>query len=355
MKPSEERSASGSSRCQTRRSSAIVSSANESSSSWCSAPRTSATKRASASSLPVARLLEADRERLHRAVHQLRHQCDDQARVEAAAEHRTERDVAHQAQPDRLLEPGQQPRTPLLEVTPALERRLRVAPVPALLDLAVLHDEDAARLELLHCGERRRRRREEAERQVGVDRLVVEVGRDEPAREEALELGREDEEVAADRVVDRLDPEAIAGYHAALPRLIPDRDAEHPAQLLCEHRPVLLVEVRQDLGVAAAREAVPAAPQVLTDRGVVVELAVLDRPDRAVLVREGLVPALDVDDAEAACTDRRARRDVRAAVVRATVRHRVGHAVEDVVRHDAPWLAPKLNNPANPAHRLDSR
>ena len=34
MKPRDERSASGSSRCQTRRSSEIVSSANESSSSW---------------------------------------------------------------------------------------------------------------------------------------------------------------------------------------------------------------------------------------------------------------------------------------------------------------------------------
>ena len=175
----------------------------------------------------VACLLEADRERLHRAIHQLRHQRHDQARVEPSAQHRTERDVAHQSQANRLLEPGQQPHAPLLEVAAALERRLRVAPVPAFLDLAVLDDEDAARLELSHCGERRRRRREEAERQVGVDRLVVEVGRDEPAREEALELGREDEEVTADRVVDRLDPEPVSCDHATLACLVPDRDPEH--------------------------------------------------------------------------------------------------------------------------------
>ncbi len=52
-----------------------------------------------------ASLGEPDRERLHRTIHLVwRHQCDDQARVEAAAEHRSERDIAHQAQTHRLLE-----------------------------------------------------------------------------------------------------------------------------------------------------------------------------------------------------------------------------------------------------------
>ncbi len=42
-------------------------------------------------------LCEADRERLHRLAHLLRHQGDDQARVEASTQHRPQRDVAHQA------------------------------------------------------------------------------------------------------------------------------------------------------------------------------------------------------------------------------------------------------------------
>ena len=72
---------------------------------------------------------------------------------------------------------GEQALAPLLDAAAALERRLRVAPVPSLLDLAVLDDEDAAGLELLHGGERRRGRREEPEREERVDRLVVELGR----------------------------------------------------------------------------------------------------------------------------------------------------------------------------------
>ena len=76
----------------------------ESSSSWCSVPKALATSRASASSLPRSSSREADGERLHRLGHVPRHQRDDQARVEAAAQHRAERHVAHQPQPDRLLE-----------------------------------------------------------------------------------------------------------------------------------------------------------------------------------------------------------------------------------------------------------
>jgi hypothetical protein len=140
-----------------------------------------------------AGLLEADCERVHRPVHLLRHQGDDQARVEAAAEHRAERHVAHQPHPDRVLELRQQTLAPLLDVSTPFERRLRIAPEAPLLDGAVLDHEDAAGLELLHSGQRCRRRREEPEREERVDRLVVEVARNEAAREQALELGREDE------------------------------------------------------------------------------------------------------------------------------------------------------------------
>ena len=65
-----------------------------------------------------------------------------------------ERDVAHQAQPDRLFELCKKSLAPVLEIAPALERGLRIAPEPPLLDRAVLDHEDAAGLELLHGGER---------------------------------------------------------------------------------------------------------------------------------------------------------------------------------------------------------
>ena len=106
----------------------------ESSSSWWSAPsdvgdepRVGELVASPASAKPTANVCTG------RSI-MLRHQRDDQARVEPAAEHRAERHVAHQPQPDGLLELREQPLAPLLDVAAALERRLRIAPVAPLLD-----------------------------------------------------------------------------------------------------------------------------------------------------------------------------------------------------------------------------
>src|SRR5207244_7234362 len=84
---------------------------------------------------------------------------------------------------------------------------------------------------------------------------------------------------------------------------------------------------------------------------VVVELAVLDRPDVSVLVRERLVAGLDVDDAQAPRAEGDPRREMRAAVVRAAVRHRVGHPVQQLRRRNRARRAADLNDPTDPAHR----
>ncbi len=59
---------------------------------------------------------------------------------------------------------------------------------------------------------------------------------------------------------------------------------------------MLLVEVDEDLGVAIGREAVPGALQLPLQLAVVVDLAVLDDDDAAVLVGDRLVPVREVDD-----------------------------------------------------------
>ena len=111
-----------------------------------------------------------------------------------------------------------------------------------------------------------------------------------------------------------------------------------------------LVEVGQDLGVAAAPEDVTVGDEPGAHVLVVVELAVLHPPDVARLVRERLVTALDVHDAEPPDAEGDAVRLVGAAVVRAAVRHRVGHAVEDVGRNHLTWLTAELDDTADPAH-----
>ena len=145
--------------------------------------------------LVVAALVgEPDRERLHRLAHVPRHQRHDEARVEPAAQHRAEGDVAHQPVVRRLVEQVEEHLRPLVLAAGVAGRRgLGERPVALDANVAVRDHEPLARLELAHAGERRPRAGEEAHRQVDVDRLVVEVGRDEAAREHALQLGAEDD------------------------------------------------------------------------------------------------------------------------------------------------------------------
>ena len=299
--------------------------------------------------VPLTGLGEADGERLHRLGHVTRHEPDDHARVDATAQHRAERDVAHQPQPHGLVELGEQALGGLLEAHRD-GRRHGVGPVRLRARSAAVDDQPVAGQQLADARERRHRARHEPEAEERVDRLVVEVVRHEAAREDALQLGREDQEIAGFRVVERLDAEAVARDHRPPFAPVPDGRAELAAQVLRIPGAVLLVEVRQDLRVAAARERVTASLEAGADVLVVVELAVLDRPDVPVLARDRLVTARDVDDAEPSDAERDALREVRPAVVRAAMRHGVRHAVEDVRRHDGPRLAAHLNDSADSAH-----
>jgi hypothetical protein len=59
---------------------------------------------------------------------------------------------------------------------------------------------------------------------------------------------------------------------------------------------MLLVQMRDDLRIAATGESVTVSLELAAHFEVVVELTVLDTPDRAVLVGDGLVSSLHIDD-----------------------------------------------------------
>src|SRR6185503_17844534 len=98
--------------------------------------------------------------------------------------------------------------------------------------------------------------------------------------------------------IERLDPEAVAREQEPSVRLVPERDREHPAQVLDEALAVLLVEVRHELDVADTAKRVPLRLEVGAELAIVVELAVDDGDDVAALVRDRLVTGLQVDDRE---------------------------------------------------------
>src|SRR5438874_1582376 len=84
----------------------------------------------------------------------------------------------------------------------------------------------------------------------------------------------------------------------------------------------------------------------------VVDLAVADHPHRAVLVGDGLGPAGEVDDAEAAMSEPDGSVQVEALAVWAPVGEDGGHAAQQVALH---WRAVEAIHPGNPAHRQLAR
>src|SRR6185312_1067159 len=79
-----------------------------------------------------------------------------------------------------------------------------------------------------------------------------------------------DRAVSETRVDERLLPETVPRKHEAPPWRVPQRNGEHPFEMLHEVRPVLLVEVRDHRRVAAAAHLVPPRRELLAQLGEVV-------------------------------------------------------------------------------------
>ena len=108
--------------------------------------------------------------------------------------------------------------------------------------------------------------------------------------------------------------------------------------------------MRKDFGVASAAKSMSRSLELAAQELMVVELAVLNRPHLAALVREGLVPALDVDDAEPAYAEGDSSIDVGSTVVRAAMSHDVGHPIERGRLDYRPRLPADLDDSADSAH-----
>ena len=94
---------------------------------------------------------------------------------------------------------------------------------------------------------------------------------------------------------------------------------------------MLLVEVDDDLGVAVGRQAVAGPQQLAAQLGVVVDLAVEDDDDRAVLVVDRLVAGVEVDDPQPLDAEADAARHVQAARVRPAVLLGCAHADDQLL------------------------
>ena len=125
-----------------------------------------------------------------------------------------------------------------------------------------------------------------------------------------LQLGAEDHLGAKLGVVERLLAERVAGEEQAPAPAIPQGEGKHAVEPFDAALALLLVEVDNALGIGAGGEAVTFGLQLRLQLAAVVNLAVEDDLDGAVLVAERLVPAGDVEDAQTGHAQAGARRGV---------------------------------------------
>ena len=123
-------------------------------------------------------------------------------------------------------------------------------------------------------------------------------------REQRLHFRGEIQRAVVHGVEERLHAEAVAYGDELARAAVPDHERVLAAQPMHALRAEILVQVQRDLTIRARAQPVAAALEIALHALVVVELAVRDDPGGLVLVRDRLIAAREVDDAEARVPER---------------------------------------------------
>src|SRR5438046_5061678 len=102
--------------------------------------------------------------------------------------------------------------------------------------------------------------------------------------QERLQLRAEEERISELGVVQGLLPEPVACKHKLTLPLIPECEGKHPVQALDAGLSVLLVKVNDHFRISVGREPVAAGHEFSSKLPEVVDLAVENELDRAILV-----------------------------------------------------------------------
>ena len=186
----------------------------------------------------------------------------------------------------------------------------------------------------LDAGERRARRDGAPEGGDLGETDGVEFGAHQARREQALGLRGEHQPVAAARIEQRSDADAVAREHQAPLGGVPERDRELAVELGDEVEAELLVGVDDDFGVGLRVEPVACGHEALAQLDVVEDLAVEHDLDGAGLVVDRLVAGGEIDDAQARMREADSGRLEKAVAVRTAVVQRMDHPLEQAVLGD---------------------
>ena len=182
-----------------------------------------------------------------------RHQEGDRAGVQAAAQKDSQRHVAHQPHLDGLVEP-------LARFLDVLLERVRFSlegdvPITRLADAPLLPLQPVSGRQFTDSLENGPRRRNVKVSQVVIEGDVVKFAPDLRVRQQGFHLRPEEETFTQLGVVERFEPQAIAGEEEAALLAVPYREGKHTCQFRERHRAPARVRLKQDLRIRLGSEA----------------------------------------------------------------------------------------------------
>jgi hypothetical protein len=114
--------------------------------------------------------------------------------------------------------------------------------------------------------------------------------------EERFGLGAKEESATDLGQEERPDAEAVPGEKELLLSPIPDRKGEGTVESVEAIGPPLFIAVKQYFSITAGEESMSETFELGAKLGSVVDLPVLNHPEPTILVGNGLISTLDVDD-----------------------------------------------------------
>ena len=181
------------------------------------------------------------------------------------------------------------------------------------------------RRQLLDVAEHAEGRRDQAQREVLIERREIHLAQRRIEREQGLDLRGEREPSGLLDVEQRLLPEMVPRREQPLLARVPESKCEHAAQVIQATVAIGFVEPDDHFAVALRDEAMPASFELPAQLLVIVDLAVAHEPDRALGVGERLAAPQQVDDGQSPMTERGGTVPVDALAVGAAVHERGQH------------------------------
>src|SRR5581483_9256834 len=167
-----------------------------------------------------------------------------------------------------------------------------------------------------------------------------------------LNLGCECEHPAIPEVVERLDAHPIPRAKQPLTLRVPNRKRKHPAEVTDAFGPILFVRMEDGLSIRSRLITMPCGFKSGPESGVIIDLAVVSDPQRAILVAHRLPAALDIHHRQPPVAQVRVRIVVETKVVRPAMPDRLRHPPQDP---DAAIGRLYGDKSGNPAHTLECK